>query len=219
MLAASRRSLSVWARYSEAVAAHTLKYDDRQAAAVAKLDQCLARVAAYANAPPGEACPRVPRGLYLHGCVGSGKSMLMDMFHATAAATVPLPSRRVHFNAFMLEVHGRVHAWKQDLLRTHGRDMHVSLAPVRDAIGHVANALADEARLLCFDEFQVCRLGMCACACLCAGPYSGVIVCMCTCRSLVVRARMLSFCVVGECVPVGVLRAELCVCVVLVTGE
>ena len=85
--------------------------------------------------------------------------MLMDIFHdvaRTSSGREQLRSRRVHFNTFMLEVHSRVHEWKRELLRTHGRDVHVSLAPERDAIRQVAHRLADEASLLCFDEFQVC---------------------------------------------------------------
>lgn len=109
------------------------------------------------HAPPPQ---RVPRGLYLHGSVGTGKSMLMDLFHAEFQKAMQedgavLPSRRVHFNTFMLEVHRRIHAWKRGLLATHGREEHVSLAPERDAITHVGHALAAEATLLCFDEFQV----------------------------------------------------------------
>jgi predicted ATPase len=115
--------------------------------------------------------PRVPKGVYLHGCVGSGKTMLMDMFHASVTASMStehsLSSRRVHFNTFMLEVHRRIHEWKLGLLRTHGRDVHVSLAPERDAISQVAHRLADEAALLCFDEFQVSFVLTASSSCVC----------------------------------------------------
>lgn len=86
-------------------------------------------------APPG-----TPEGLYLVGAVGRGKSMLMDMFFETAQ--VPR-KRRIHFHAFMQEAHRRIHAWKK---ANPGSD---------DPIPPLADAIAAEAALLCFDEFQV----------------------------------------------------------------
>lgn len=99
--------------------------------------------------------PLIPRGAYIWGEVGTGKTMLMDMFYDT----VNIPTnkkRRVHFHKFMLEdVHGRIHLYKKELMEKHGRDRHINLASGRDAITHVARAISDEAWLLCFDEFQV----------------------------------------------------------------
>jgi cell division protein ZapE len=79
-----------------------------------------------------------PTGLYLHGPVGRGKTMLMDLFFATVSC---LPKRRVHFHAFMLDVHDRIE--RERRARTE--------APV----AKVAADLAAAAALLCFDEFQV----------------------------------------------------------------
>ncbi|MBE9604943.1 AFG1 family ATPase [Acetobacteraceae bacterium H6797] len=81
-----------------------------------------------------------PIGLYLVGEVGRGKSMLMDLFFDTADVT---RKQRIHFHQFMQNCHGRIHAWK----KIHG--------DTADPIGPLADSIADEAALLCFDEFQV----------------------------------------------------------------
>jgi cell division protein ZapE len=88
------------------------------------------------DAPPG-----TPMGLYLVGEVGRGKSMLMDLFFAEAE--VPR-KERLHFHQFMQHrVHARLHAWK----KRHG--------DTADPIPPLADSIAAEAALLCFDEFQV----------------------------------------------------------------
>lgn len=81
-----------------------------------------------------------PGGLYLVGEVGRGKSMLMDLFFAQAEVA---RKRRVHFHRFMQDAHARIHAWKRESEAN------------ADPIPMLANAVAAEAALLCFDEFQV----------------------------------------------------------------
>ncbi|MEX6506908.1 cell division protein ZapE [Jiella sp. M17.18] len=84
------------------------------------------------------------RGLYIYGEVGRGKTMLMDMFYRQTSVA---KKRRVHFHAFMADVHERIGAHRQAVKE--GR------AKGDDPIPPVASQLASEARLLCFDEFSV----------------------------------------------------------------
>ncbi|KAI9844805.1 MAG: hypothetical protein M1837_005223 [Sclerophora amabilis] len=81
------------------------------------------------------------KGLYLLGDVGSGKTMLMDIFYDTLPSNV-ISKTRIHFHNFMQDVHKRLHAIKME----HGGDF--------DAVPFVAADIAEKGRVLCFDEFQ-----------------------------------------------------------------
>lgn len=87
-----------------------------------------------------------PQGLYLYGGVGRGKSMLMDLFFRHAQVE---RKRRVHFHAFMVEVHDRLHGLRKNggNGRRRGRS--------EDPLPTLAEEIAEEAWLLCFDEFHV----------------------------------------------------------------
>jgi cell division protein ZapE len=127
--------MSVRSRYQALTAGGRIKADPRQEAAAERLDRLATdldvwRPGFFRRNPP-------PRGLYLWGDVGRGKSMLMDLFFTAATVT---PKRRVHFNDFMAETHGLLHGLRK-------------LEHVRDPLPEVARRLAQ--RLICFDEFQV----------------------------------------------------------------
>jgi cell division protein ZapE len=125
--------------YDDALAKGELKADTAQSAAARKLSE-LARAL---GKKPGFSLFRKsiapPKGLYIWGDVGRGKTMLMDFFFEDPAIA---KKRRAHFNRFMMDVHARIHAERQR-------------AGSSDPIPVVARDLAEEARLLCFDEFQV----------------------------------------------------------------
>jgi cell division protein ZapE len=92
----------------------------------------------------GSGRPRKIRGLYVHGSVGRGKTMLMDMFFKKAPIA---RKRRAHFHEFMADVHNRIHEHRQKLKSGETRQA--------DPVPPVAAALFAEAELLCFDEFSV----------------------------------------------------------------
>src|SRR5580698_5440537 len=125
------------ADYRAAVEAGELRADPAQEQAILKL-QGLAQ-ALSAQTRHWLFRKPAPRGLYLWGDVGRGKPLLLAFFFA--AVTI-VKKRRAHFDGFMVDVHARIHAERQ----TQGSS---------DPIPVVARAIARDARLLCFDEFQV----------------------------------------------------------------
>ena len=145
---------SVSAHYAALVAAGEIERDAAQAALVARLDRLNERLASYRLARKSSSLgwlfakrenEQAPlRGVYIHGEVGRGKTMLMDLFFAACAVR---RKRRAHFHEFMADVHERVHAYRQKL-KSGG------LAN-GDPIAHTAADIAEESWVLCFDEFHV----------------------------------------------------------------
>ncbi|KAM4632828.1 lactation elevated protein 1 homolog B [Polymixia lowei] len=97
--------------------------------------------------PPPPPPPPPPRGFYIYGGVGTGKTMLIDMFYSHVENS---RKKRVHFNWFMLDVHQRIHRRKQSLPKRGLGKMFTY-----DPISLVAMEISSETCLLCFDEFQV----------------------------------------------------------------
>ncbi|KUR79299.1 ATPase [Novosphingobium sp. Fuku2-ISO-50] len=131
-------------RYAELVAAGELRPDPEQAAAAARLDRLQQELehpvpaASLVGRLFGRKAAATPRGVYLWGSVGRGKSMLMDLFHDNLAISA---KRRVHFHEFMLDVHARL---REERKKESG-----------DPILPVAAAIAAETRVLSFDEMVV----------------------------------------------------------------
>jgi cell division protein ZapE len=132
------------ARYHELVAAGELKPDAEQLAAAQRLAQLQTEL--EAPAPTGGILGRLlarkpaarPRGIYMWGGVGRGKSMLMDLFHDTLRIA---EKRRVHFHAFMIEVHALL---REERKKESG-----------DPIPPVAATIARGLKVLAFDEMVV----------------------------------------------------------------
>ncbi|PZN95018.1 MAG: cell division protein ZapE [Alphaproteobacteria bacterium] len=135
---------TVRAAYDTLVAAGELRPDAAQAAVADRLQALAETLEAPVERPGlfarlrGAASPEPPRGLYIWGGVGRGKSMIMDLFFGHVEVN---PKRRVHFNEFMLEIHAAIHAARE--------------ASGEDPIPRVAAWVAGRARLLAFDEMQV----------------------------------------------------------------
>ena len=127
--------------------------DAAQIEAAQALDDLLLNLEDWSPRPRlfrGPAKP--PKGLYLWGGVGRGKSMLMDWFFEQAKTE---QKQRVHFHAFMLDVHERIAAWRKLSGAERKRHDHYVRGAGDDPIAPTAKAILENARLLCFDEFHV----------------------------------------------------------------
>ncbi|MDG6094042.1 cell division protein ZapE [Acetobacter sp. AN02] len=146
------------ALYEACIASGQLRPDPDQVRVAARLDQLWHELRGWTPAPPPAPAakgflgglmsrlrpeaepPKPPRGVYIVGRVGRGKTMLMDLFFSCATIE---PKRRIHFLKFMQEIHTRL------------RDLKRQNPGMADPIPPLADEIRDEARLLCFDEFQI----------------------------------------------------------------
>lgn len=148
----------VQSRLEKCIESGVLGRDAQQIEAARELDSRLTALSEYEPGSGGllgrffGSRETVPRGLYMYGGVGRGKSMLMDWFFEEADFT---PKCRTHFHAFMFDVHERINAWRK--LDKEGRreSPHHVRGAGDDPIAPVARAIASETKLICFDEFHV----------------------------------------------------------------
>ncbi len=148
------RDSTCTAGYAALMQSGVIESDARQMVLVSQLDalrerleihQPVCRKKGLLGLLLGPAVPAAtPRGLYIWGAVGRGKTMLMDLFYESLVGPA---KRRIHFHAFMDDVHRRIHAHRQALKGGEARG--------DDPVPPVASALAENAQVLCFDEFDI----------------------------------------------------------------
>src|SRR5689334_3733506 len=137
--------------YRALIASGAIEADPAQAEVAEHLAELERRLAGYKPARKQGLLGRLfsdkeepPRGLYVHGEVGRGKTMLMDLFFQHSPVS---HKRRAHFHEFMADVHERIYNYRQGIARGEIADT--------DVIALTAGSIFDEAWLLCFDEFHV----------------------------------------------------------------
>jgi cell division protein ZapE len=137
--------------YQALIASGAIEADPAQAEAAERLAGLERRLAGYKPPSKQGLLGRLfsdkeepPRGLYVHGEVGRGKTMLMDLFFQHSPVS---HKRRAHFHEFMADVHERIYNYRQGIARGEIADT--------DVIALTAGSIFDEAWLLCFDEFHV----------------------------------------------------------------
>jgi cell division protein ZapE len=151
-LTSTSPTVTIW--LEKRIASGTLRRDPAQVALAARFDRLIEEVRRTARASKSSAlgwfmarkapAPSGVRGLYIHGGVGRGKTMLMDIFFKRC----PDPrKRRAHFHDFMIEVQDRLTAERARISAARNRNP--------DPIPPVADAIAAQSRIICFDEFTV----------------------------------------------------------------
>lgn len=138
--------------YKKRIESGVLKPDLVQERAVDELQRLYDDVLIFSKAQPSSFFERlrgekreVPQGVYMHGGVGRGKSMLMDLFYDCLPEG--FKARRVHFHEFMIEVH--------NYINSRSREYDGAQGMVDQALPSLANIIASQSVVLCFDEFHV----------------------------------------------------------------
>ena len=140
-------------RYKALVAEGALAEDPAQGDAVDRLQRLHDRVVKYRRKKGGLFGRKTPpRGLYLWGDVGRGKTLVMDLFFNNTDIAA---KRRVHFHEFMAETHDRIASWRAADEKTRRRHKAHNRRAPDDPMPPVARDIAEDTTLLCFDEFQV----------------------------------------------------------------
>jgi protein AFG1 len=134
-----------------------LRQDKAQESAAKRLTRLQNALVGYDNSilfqePPPRTAIKIPRGLYIYGEVGTGKTMLMDSFFSVANVE---KKQRHHFHSFLAHVHRRIHELKQRDLADKGRSFTIDTSLENNPINRIGLELASELSLLCLDEFQV----------------------------------------------------------------
>ena len=129
--------MDLFSLYQERIDTGILRDDPAQRAILSEFERVRGELAAPVKKGFFRKAPPPPKGIYLWGGVGSGKSMMMDLF----VESLTVPVRRVHFHAFMQEIQNALHEARK--------------GGAKDAIDPVAKSVADTVRVLAFDEMQI----------------------------------------------------------------
>ncbi|XP_047127490.1 AFG1-like ATPase isoform X1 [Hydra vulgaris] len=142
--------------YNKLLQDGTLHRDDHQIRIIEKLNKLSEHLILYEESSNkslimkwfGQKLENKPKGAYLYGSVGCGKTMIMDLLFSNVQLK---RKRRVHFNAFMLDIHKRIHQIKKENVPLHFNKIDKPLDPIIPVVKDIRK----ETTFLCFDEFQV----------------------------------------------------------------
>nr|XP_018898640.1 PREDICTED: putative ATPase N2B [Bemisia tabaci] len=144
--------------YDSKVNEKEIEYNEQQKKVATSLQRVYEEIQSYSPPKKGffskifKEKSRAPQGVYLYGAVGGGKTMLMDLFYSCVKME---KKKRIHFNAFMVDVHKRIHEVKKTVVKDPRETKPKPFDPIRP----VALSISKDVWLICFDEFQVTDIG------------------------------------------------------------